>query len=548
MDAETIVNLPSSSEAELNGPRKMDSINEGREPPASKATYTLPTAETTLTNSLTLQPDTTERPCEERIKELRKNVLDIKNIGEGGGGGESVNSAPKKTEDFPPNQNPIQTQEPDTINDGSEEGSNSASDQKSNSERALALTQKVSFANKVIVASINSSNDKHEVRPGSAPKRSASSGNAYPSKLYSSNSSKEVVYTSSTSKPNSKSGSASSRRLSRSYDDGPVQENQNQDPPTSGRYTPEAKSALMEALIIEKERRYSIEGSMRGSVKDSTRGSISGLSTRTGGGEKLTILMYPKKSVVFAAPSSQSNLSRRTSITTQKKTEGTRRSNSVITNNSKSSWSVKRIDPLVNQSRSMGNVRQSRDSFSYTPTKNTVEFQEKNNNQNDGIHKHVLQNEDLVDSSRVSRPSSNRYDRKNSIAYNDSEKVNRVVAAGEFEEGNVETNSDYYDYLLLCQRHASQNFIIKMESSELVYANATPTVKIIGPYILGGKIGKGSFGKVKEGLCSETLRRVAVKIINKKRLRKIQNGVENVLRYSIYWLNINCEFQIDALN
>jgi len=41
----------------------------------------------------------------------------------------------------------------------------------------------------------------------------------------------------------------------------------------------------------------------------------------------------------------------------------------------------------------------------------------------------------------------------------------------------------------------------------------------------------GSFGKVKEGICSETLQRVAIKIINKKRLRRIPNGIENVLRY-----------------
>ncbi|KAI8843620.1 kinase-like domain-containing protein [Chytridium lagenaria] len=91
-------------------------------------------------------------------------------------------------------------------------------------------------------------------------------------------------------------------------------------------------------------------------------------------------------------------------------------------------------------------------------------------------------------------------------------------------------NPDYYEYLLLCQRHASSNFIQKIDSSEVVYGPQETVVKVIGPYVLGDQIGKGAFGKVKEGLCTDTLQRVAVKIINKKRLRKMQNGIENVLR------------------
>ncbi|KAJ3085094.1 Serine/threonine-protein kinase stk11, partial [Quaeritorhiza haematococci] len=91
-------------------------------------------------------------------------------------------------------------------------------------------------------------------------------------------------------------------------------------------------------------------------------------------------------------------------------------------------------------------------------------------------------------------------------------------------------NKEYYEYLMLCQRHSSSNFIHKIDSSEIVWRNQATIVKMIGPYLLGDIIGKGSFGKVKEGLCSETLQRVAVKIINKKRLRKIPNGVENVIR------------------
>ncbi|TPX67165.1 hypothetical protein CcCBS67573_g07583 [Chytriomyces confervae] len=90
-------------------------------------------------------------------------------------------------------------------------------------------------------------------------------------------------------------------------------------------------------------------------------------------------------------------------------------------------------------------------------------------------------------------------------------------------------NSDYYDYVMLSQRHASSNFITKIGSADLDYGTPETVVKIIGPYILGDQIGKGAYGKVKEGLCSQTLQRVAIKIINKKRLRKIPNGVENAL-------------------
>ncbi|KAJ3272019.1 Serine/threonine-protein kinase stk11 [Borealophlyctis nickersoniae] len=97
-------------------------------------------------------------------------------------------------------------------------------------------------------------------------------------------------------------------------------------------------------------------------------------------------------------------------------------------------------------------------------------------------------------------------------------------------DDSYRNNPEYYEYLMLCQRHSSSNFIHKIDSSEVVWKATSATVKMIGPYLLGEQIGKGSFGKVKEGLCSETLQRVAVKIINKKRLRKVQNGVEGVIR------------------
>ncbi|KAI8613350.1 kinase-like domain-containing protein [Chytriomyces sp. MP71] len=114
-----------------------------------------------------------------------------------------------------------------------------------------------------------------------------------------------------------------------------------------------------------------------------------------------------------------------------------------------------------------------------------------------------------------------------------------LSSAGEIQDSQVtsmppigeikDPNQDYYDYVLLNQRHASSNFITKIGSADLDYGEPQTIVKIIGPYVMGDQIGKGAYGKVKEGLCSETLQRVAIKIINKKRLRKIPNGVENAL-------------------
>jgi len=97
-------------------------------------------------------------------------------------------------------------------------------------------------------------------------------------------------------------------------------------------------------------------------------------------------------------------------------------------------------------------------------------------------------------------------------------------------ENTKKATSEYISYLLLCQKHSSSNFIHKIDSKEILWNDESIVVKMIGPYILGDSIGKGSFGKVKEGICSETLQRVAIKIINKKRLRRIPNGIENVLR------------------
>jgi 5'-AMP-activated protein kinase catalytic alpha subunit len=54
-------------------------------------------------------------------------------------------------------------------------------------------------------------------------------------------------------------------------------------------------------------------------------------------------------------------------------------------------------------------------------------------------------------------------------------------------------------------------------------------VKIIGHYILGKSIGEGTFGKVKLGTHTLTEEKVAVKILEKERIKDVSD-VERVAR------------------
>lgn len=56
----------------------------------------------------------------------------------------------------------------------------------------------------------------------------------------------------------------------------------------------------------------------------------------------------------------------------------------------------------------------------------------------------------------------------------------------------------------------------------------------VGRYIMGDVLGEGSYGKVKEGIHSENLTRVAIKILKKRKLKKIANGEANVKRYGFH--------------
>ena len=69
-------------------------------------------------------------------------------------------------------------------------------------------------------------------------------------------------------------------------------------------------------------------------------------------------------------------------------------------------------------------------------------------------------------------------------------------------------------------------------SHEIIYQPRRKKAKLIGKYLMGDMLGEGSYGKVKEMLDTQTLRRCAVKIMKKRKLRRIPNGELNVQRYS----------------
>lgn len=52
----------------------------------------------------------------------------------------------------------------------------------------------------------------------------------------------------------------------------------------------------------------------------------------------------------------------------------------------------------------------------------------------------------------------------------------------------------------------------RVNSDEIIYEKTKKNIKLIGKYVLGDKLGEGSYGKVKEVLDTETLNRRAVKV------------------------------------
>jgi hypothetical protein len=106
-------------------------------------------------------------------------------------------------------------------------------------------------------------------------------------------------------------------------------------------------------------------------------------------------------------------------------------------------------------------------------------------------------------------------------------KLNQIVEKEVVMDDVEQRNQEYNDYLAIQQRHSSSQYIQKINSDELIWQVKTTEMKMLGPYLMGGRIGKGAFGKVKEGLCTDSLQRIAVKIIGKKRVKKM---VDNIIR------------------
>lgn len=65
-------------------------------------------------------------------------------------------------------------------------------------------------------------------------------------------------------------------------------------------------------------------------------------------------------------------------------------------------------------------------------------------------------------------------------------------------------------------------------SAEILKLKSENKVKRVKEYVLGEKLGSGAFAKVYEAVHEITLQKVAIKIISKKKLSKVQNGLENL--------------------
>jgi len=71
----------------------------------------------------------------------------------------------------------------------------------------------------------------------------------------------------------------------------------------------------------------------------------------------------------------------------------------------------------------------------------------------------------------------------------------------------------------------------KIKDTEITYRTKSP--KTVNQYLLGETLGKGSYGKVREALDTNTMKTVAIKIINKSQLRKLPGGGEASVRQEI---------------
>ena len=222
------------------------------------------------------------------------------------------------------------------------------------------------------------------------------------------------------------------------------------------------------------------------------------VQSRADSTEKPTIFLYPRKSIVMGSSSSL----RRTSV----KSESSDRRTSAATDAGVATETVTITQPAATQ------VEEIVIKITLEAPSRVVSPLDVNSNFSRDMS--VIPEEKSRPPSLVNTPSH----------------VPAITPITAPNEPQVQNNPEYFHYLMHQQRHSSSNFIQKIDSSEIVWRTEENVIKMIGSYMLGDQIGKGSFGKVKEGICSERLQRVAIKIVNKKRLRKVTNGVESMIR------------------
>lgn len=90
--------------------------------------------------------------------------------------------------------------------------------------------------------------------------------------------------------------------------------------------------------------------------------------------------------------------------------------------------------------------------------------------------------------------------------------------------------ADMVDSPMLFGQGDPDIFFHRVDSDQIIYQPRRKRAKLIGKFLMGDALGEGSYGKVKEMLDSENLRRCAVKIMKRRKLRRIPNGEQNVQR------------------
>ncbi|CAG9760959.1 unnamed protein product [Ceutorhynchus assimilis] len=147
----------------------------------------------------------------------------------------------------------------------------------------------------------------------------------------------------------------------------------------------------------------------------------------------------------------------------------------------------------------------------------------------------MSENENLTDrngSGDIMEPASENGDTRNRIFSVDSAEELKPINAAEnaeiwlkkFEETGLSGVDDDLETVNIA------NFFHRVDSDQIIYNMKKKRLKVIGKYVMGDLLGEGAYGKVKEMMDSETLCRRAVKIFKDKKLKRIPNGEQSVIK------------------